>query len=127
MDEAEISDKVAIIDHGKIVAYDTPDNLKKQYTSSLMKIKVLDSKPVIQYLMDKGIKYKIVDELISIYIPELKEVFQLPRLSGHMPDSGLSGPLSTGRTALHFLSDHRAQGAGGSGIAGPDGQPDLWL
>ena len=77
MDEAEISDKVAIIDHGKIVAYDTPDNLKKQYTSALMKIKVSDSKPVIEYLMDKCIKYKVVDELISIYIPELKEVFQI--------------------------------------------------
>jgi ABC-2 type transport system ATP-binding protein len=77
MDEAEISDKVAIIDHGKIVAYDTPDNLKKQYTSALMKIKVSDSKPVIQYLKDKCIKYKIVDELISIYIPELEEIFQI--------------------------------------------------
>ncbi|MTK12779.1 MAG: AAA family ATPase, partial [Clostridiaceae bacterium] len=77
MDEAEISDKVAIMDHGKIVAYDTPDNLKKQYTSALMKIKVSDSKPVIQYLMDKDIKYKIVDELILIYIPELKEIFKI--------------------------------------------------
>lgn len=77
MDEAEISDKVAIMDHGKIVAYDTPDNLKKQYTSALMKIKVSDSKPVIQYLMDEGIKYKIVDELIYIYIPELKEIFKI--------------------------------------------------
>lgn len=77
MDEAEISDKVAIMDHGKIVAYDTPSNLKKQYTRALMKIKVVDSKPVIQYLIDKGITYKFVDELITIYIPELKEVFQI--------------------------------------------------
>ena len=77
MDEAEIADMVAIIDHGKIVAYDTPDHLKKQYTSALMKIKVLDSKPVIQYLMDQDIKYKLVDELISIYIPEIKEIFQI--------------------------------------------------
>jgi len=77
MDEAEISDKVAVMDHGKIVAYDTPDNLKKQYTSSLMKIKVLDPLPVIQYLADKGIQYKMVDDLISIYILELKEIFQI--------------------------------------------------
>ena len=33
MDEAEAADKVAIMDHGKIVAFDTPYNLKKQYTS----------------------------------------------------------------------------------------------
>jgi ABC-2 type transport system ATP-binding protein len=32
MDEAENSDKAAIIDHGKIIAYDTPFGLKKQYT-----------------------------------------------------------------------------------------------
>src|SRR5699024_3268310 len=32
MDEAEISDKVAVIDYGKIVAFDTPYTLKKQYT-----------------------------------------------------------------------------------------------
>ena len=77
MDEAEISDKVAIMDHGKIVAYDTPDNLKKQYTSSLMKIKASDLKPIIQYLLSEGIKYKIVDEIISIYITDLNEVFEI--------------------------------------------------
>ena len=32
MDEAEFCDSVAIIDHGKIVAHDTPFELKKQYT-----------------------------------------------------------------------------------------------
>jgi ABC-2 type transport system ATP-binding protein len=32
MDEAEICDKVAVIDNGKIIAHDTPFNLKKQYT-----------------------------------------------------------------------------------------------
>jgi ABC-2 type transport system ATP-binding protein len=32
MDEAEICNKVAVIDHGKIIAHDTPFNLKKQYT-----------------------------------------------------------------------------------------------
>jgi ABC-2 type transport system ATP-binding protein len=32
MDEAEICNKVAVIDHGKIIAHDTPFNLKKQFT-----------------------------------------------------------------------------------------------
>jgi len=32
MDEAEFCDSVAIIDHGKIVAHDTPFELKKRYT-----------------------------------------------------------------------------------------------
>jgi len=32
MDEAEICNKVAVIDHGRIIAHDTPFNLKKMYT-----------------------------------------------------------------------------------------------
>src|SRR5699024_6193628 len=32
MDEAEISDKVAIMDYGKIIAFDQPEILKKHYT-----------------------------------------------------------------------------------------------
>ncbi|MCL2753082.1 MAG: ATP-binding cassette domain-containing protein [Defluviitaleaceae bacterium] len=32
MDEAEVCDQVAIMDHGTIIAHDTPFNLKKKYT-----------------------------------------------------------------------------------------------
>ena len=39
MDEAEICDKIAIIDHGKIVAFDTPSHLKRLHTSDVIKIK----------------------------------------------------------------------------------------
>src|ERR1700690_176196 len=39
LEEAEICDQVAIIDHGKIVAHDTPYNLKKQYTRTTTRIK----------------------------------------------------------------------------------------
>ena len=42
MDEAEICDKVAIIDHGKIVAFDTPSYLKRMHTSDIVKIKTSD-------------------------------------------------------------------------------------
>lgn len=34
MDEAEVCSKILIMDHGKIVASDTPENLKHQYTST---------------------------------------------------------------------------------------------
>lgn len=36
MDEAEICTHVAIIDRGRIIAFDTPGNLKKQYTRSVL-------------------------------------------------------------------------------------------
>ncbi len=35
MDEAEVCSQVVIIDHGKIVAHDTPEELKRQYTGQL--------------------------------------------------------------------------------------------
>ena len=34
MDEAEVCSKIVIMDHGKIVASDTPENLKHQYTGT---------------------------------------------------------------------------------------------
>lgn len=38
MDEAEISDKVAVMDYGKIIAFDEPDALKKKYTKDIASI-----------------------------------------------------------------------------------------
>jgi len=39
MDEAEICDMVAVMDHGRIIAHDTPYNLKRQYTKDRAYIK----------------------------------------------------------------------------------------
>ena len=38
MEEADKADRVVVIDHGKIVANDTPHNLKSKYTSDYIKI-----------------------------------------------------------------------------------------
>lgn len=42
MDEAENANRIAIIDHGRIVALDTPDNLKKQVGSDIVTLKTTD-------------------------------------------------------------------------------------
>lgn len=42
MDEAEISSDVAIIDHGRIVASGTPDELKERFAEAILKITVDD-------------------------------------------------------------------------------------
>ncbi|MCE1190032.1 MAG: ATP-binding cassette domain-containing protein [Ignavibacteria bacterium] len=67
MEEAEICDKVAIIDHGKIVAHDTPDNLKKQYTSTTMRIKSTNPAGLFRYLDNEGIIYKPGNDMMTIY------------------------------------------------------------
>lgn len=36
MQEAEVCDRVAIIDHGKIIALDTPENLKQQFVETTL-------------------------------------------------------------------------------------------
>lgn len=56
MDEAEISDKVAIMDHGKIIVLDDPETLKKQYTRD--KVVILSSNP--KQLSDLLEKYDLV-------------------------------------------------------------------
>lgn len=77
MDEAEICNKVGIIDHGKIVAFDTPNNLKQQYTKATVKIKTVEKDSMTLYLKDHSIKYKFEDGIFIVYSAELNEVLEL--------------------------------------------------
>ncbi|MBV4418959.1 ATP-binding cassette domain-containing protein [Clostridium tyrobutyricum] len=77
MDEAEICSRVAIMDHGKIVAYDTPGNLKKQYTCNTTRIKVIDNDPLIGYLKLNNIKYVLKDNIFTIHSTELKNILDM--------------------------------------------------
>ena len=77
MDEAEICNRVAIIDGGKIVAHDTPDNLKKQYTSTTMKIKMTDPNTLIHYLKERSIKYNTEIGQVNIYATCTEDVLAI--------------------------------------------------
>lgn len=77
MEEAEICDKVAIIDHGKIVAHDSPYNLRKQFTSSKMGIKTSDKDGLVKYLCNHKIKYKPDDERIVVYATDIDDVLEI--------------------------------------------------
>lgn len=74
MDEAEICDSVAIMDHGKIVAYDSPYNLKKQYTSNITKIRTTEPEALKSYLDENSMKYKFADGLFKIYSNDIGTV-----------------------------------------------------
>jgi ABC-2 type transport system ATP-binding protein len=67
MEEAEICNKVAIIDHGKIVAHDTPNNLKKKFTSITLKIKTSNQDKLLQYLKESHFKYKQDDGMVTVF------------------------------------------------------------
>ncbi|MDD7795324.1 ABC transporter ATP-binding protein [Clostridium sp. 'White wine YQ'] len=77
MDEAEICDKVAIMDHGRIVAFDTPSNLKKQYTGSITKLEVLQTYLLIEHLNAHSIKYKQEDNVFTINSNDTNEIIEL--------------------------------------------------
>lgn len=77
MEEAEICDKVAIIDHGKIVSHDTPYNLKKRFTSTTMKIKMANMNNLISYLEKYSYKYKLDNELVIVFATEIKDVMEI--------------------------------------------------
>lgn len=66
MDEAEICAKVAIMDHGKIIAYDTPGNLKNKYTSTVMQISTSQEAQFETFLGVNDISYERAGEKIVI-------------------------------------------------------------
>ena len=77
MEEAEICNKVAIIDHGRIVAHDTPYNLKKKFTSTVMKIKTSNQLDLISYLQAHSLKYKQDEEYFSVYVTNIDDVLAI--------------------------------------------------
>ncbi len=77
MDEAEICSKVAVMDHGKIVAFDTPYNLKKKYTSSKMRIKTTEKDALVNYLKERSLRYELEEELITVYSSNVEDAFEI--------------------------------------------------
>lgn len=77
MDEAEICSKVAVMDHGKIVAFDTPYNLKKKYTSSKMRIKTTEKDALVNYLKEHSLRYELEEELITVYSSNVEDAFEI--------------------------------------------------
>jgi ABC-2 type transport system ATP-binding protein len=77
MDEAEICNQVAIIDGGRIVAHDTPANLKKKYTSTTMKIKTSNPDSLTGYLTERSIKYLCENGQVTIYATNTKDVLTI--------------------------------------------------
>ena len=59
---------MAAIDKGKIVAHDTPYNLKKQYTSTVMKMETSDVETLSNRLSEKKLKYKTSGNLVTTYV-----------------------------------------------------------
>ena len=68
INEAENCDRVAIIDHGKIIALDTPDNLKKTVGGDIITIKTTDNQRAIKefHIHFPQTKIKVIGKEIQI-------------------------------------------------------------
>jgi ABC-2 type transport system ATP-binding protein len=86
MDEAEHCDRIAIIDHGKIVAIDTPEALKASIGKDRVQIQTGDDKRAIEELADKfGIEAAVHDGAVTFsvasgeqFVPRLFAEFSIP-------------------------------------------------
>jgi ABC-2 type transport system ATP-binding protein len=74
MDEAEKADRVAIIDHGKIVAIDSPDNLKRIVAQDIISVKTVDNgKAAEEIRLRYGIEAKHDDSDITFEVASGEE------------------------------------------------------
>lgn len=67
MDEAEICSSVAIMDHGKIVAFDSPENLKSKYATPITRIETTNHEAVENFLDQTDLKHEKKQNAFYIY------------------------------------------------------------
>jgi ABC-2 type transport system ATP-binding protein len=84
MDEAENCDRIAIIDHGKIVALDTPQNLKASVGKDRVQIRTTDDQAAIEELKEHFQIDAAIHEAMVTFKVESGEQF-VPRLFAGLP------------------------------------------
>ncbi len=79
MDEAEWCDRIAIMDHGQIVALDTPEALKEEVGKDRVSIHTDDDEAAIAALHEQfGIEAKVAEGAVTFGVPAGEEF--VPRL-----------------------------------------------
>lgn len=77
MDEAEICSHVAIMDHGKIIAFDTPENLKKQYTHSILTVYGPNLAALETECKAKGLPCEAAKGRYTVTVPDARTALSL--------------------------------------------------
>lgn len=94
MDEADrLSDRIAIIDHGKLLRLDTPSNLKKETgEGDVVEMKISDpdkNQEVINAIKKLEGIYSVVEVNDQINIRSLDAVSKLPRIMDELEHLGV--------------------------------------
>lgn len=82
MEEAEICDRIAIMDHGEIIALDTPVNLKRKISGEIINIKVAAQEQAIKTIEEQltitpsvaGDTIRLAVDNGAVFLPKLLEV-----------------------------------------------------
>ena len=77
MEEAEVCDKIAIIDHGKIIAHDTPFGLKKQYTKDRAYITTTNGAKLEEMLAQHNINYLFKEKFYRVDVEDNAKLLHL--------------------------------------------------
>jgi ABC-2 type transport system ATP-binding protein len=79
MDEAEFCDRIAIIDHGQIVALDTPEALKATVGEDRVQLRTADDPAAIESLRQRfGLAATMSEGSVTFHVPQGEEF--VPRL-----------------------------------------------
>ncbi len=99
MEEAEHCDRIAIIDHGELVAIDTPDALKAMIGKDRIELHVDDAPATIDRLRDRfGIDARLSEGAVTFHVTGGEEF--VPRLFAE-----LGKPVNSIRVARPTLDD----------------------
>ena len=94
MDEADrLSDRIAIIDHGKLLRLDTPSNLKKEIgEGDVVEMKLSNpalNQEVISVLRDLPDVHSVVEIDDGLNVRALDAVGKLPQIIGRVETTGV--------------------------------------
>ncbi|MGA7836236.1 MAG: ATP-binding cassette domain-containing protein [Acidimicrobiales bacterium] len=70
MDEAENADRIAIIDHGSIIASDTPDRLKASVGMDTVSLETANDDVALAALERAGYKVERIDEGLTVFVDD---------------------------------------------------------
>ncbi len=74
MEEAENCDEIAIIDHGKIIVIDTPENLKKSISKNIISLFTEDNELAAKEIKDAfGLNAHLVDGRIDVEVDDAEK------------------------------------------------------
>ncbi len=87
MEEADfLCDRVAIIDNGKIIALDTPENLKNIVGGDVIYLRASSQEKLLELLEGLNLKARIIDETLNISISDgetfIPKILDIARKSG---------------------------------------------